>query len=333
MNIIVANKYKSIIHGSGIDVLKELDGIFKVSDISNSINSIFYKKLIIYATALDRFPKEDVLNELVKRFDVERLILFLPPDNPPPKRFLSFLVSINLYNFTDNINGLLGLMQKSNTYEDVSKYVVSEPVNQVQNSSDFGFEQNIAETQNGRIILGFKNATKNAGSTSLVYMLMKALEEVHKVKAIAVEVEKRDFVFYANQNMYSIQQDKVNEFLSISSQSEIVLVDLGDDGNPELCSDIIYLVEPSLYRINELIMTNRNAFNKLKGKKVVLNKSLLTDRDIEIFSKEANISIYFNLPPLNDRIHNKEIDNLLLKLGLIEEFDDKPKKGLLDLFK
>ena len=81
------------------------------------------------------------------------------------------------------------------------------------------------------------------------------------------------------------------------------------------------------------MMKNRNIFNDLKSKKVILNNSLLTDQDVNTFAREAGISIYFNLPPLNDRIHNKEIDNLLLKLGLIEEFDDKPKKGFLDIFK
>ena len=119
MNIIVTNKFKSLINGTNIEVMKELTGVYKVSEIANSFNSIFYKKLIIDATALDRFPKEDVLRDLVKTFDTEKLILFLPPDNPPPMKFLSFLVSINLYNFTDNNKGLLELVKKSNTYEDV----------------------------------------------------------------------------------------------------------------------------------------------------------------------------------------------------------------------
>ena len=105
MNIIVTNQYKDLIEGTNIEIMKELNGVFKVSEIANSFNSIFYKKLIIDATALERFPKEDVLKDLAKAFDTEKLILFLPPDNSPPKKFLSFLVSLNIYNFTDNIKG------------------------------------------------------------------------------------------------------------------------------------------------------------------------------------------------------------------------------------
>ena len=64
MNIIVTNQYKDLIEGTNIEIMKELNGVFKVSEIANSFNSIFYKKLIIDATALERFPKEDVLKYL-----------------------------------------------------------------------------------------------------------------------------------------------------------------------------------------------------------------------------------------------------------------------------
>ena len=123
MNIIVTNQNKDLIYGANIEIMKELNGVFQVSEIANSFNSIFYKKLIIDATALENFPKEDVLRKLAKTFDTEKLILFLPPNDPPPKKFLSLLVSINIYNFTDNIKGLQELVNKSNTYDDVKDYV------------------------------------------------------------------------------------------------------------------------------------------------------------------------------------------------------------------
>ena len=90
---------KNLIINTNIEVMKELNGVFEVREIANSFNSIFYKKLIIDATALKDFPKADMLKELSETFDTEKLILFLPPDNPPPKNFLSYLVSINIYNF------------------------------------------------------------------------------------------------------------------------------------------------------------------------------------------------------------------------------------------
>ena len=79
-------------------------------------------------------------------------------------------------------------------------------------------------------------------------------------------------------------------------------------------------------------MNNRGAFNSLKGKKVVLTNSLLSDQDVEVFSREAGISVYFNLQPLNDRIVNPAINSLLSKLGLIELSEMNNKKGLFGIF-
>lgn len=332
MNIIITNRYKDLINNANIEIMKELNGVFEVNQIANSFNSIFYRKLIIDATALNRFPKEDVLRNLVKVFDPEKLILFLPPDNPPPKNFLSFLVSINLYNFTDNVEGLNKLVNNSNTYEDVKGFV-KERVELNNSESSFDFNQNSLNIENGKIILGIKNVTKDAGSHELVYLLKKTLEEKHKRKVIGVEIGKRDFLFYGPKDMYSISKDKVSNFFETFGKNEIVIVDVDDDSYKDFCSDIIYLVEPSLYRINQLMMGNRNIFNELKGKKVILNKSLLSDNDINTFAREAGISIYFNLPPLNDRIYNPVIDKLLSKLGFIEEVTEDTKKGLFDIFK
>ncbi|MBQ8471908.1 MAG: hypothetical protein IJ501_00215 [Bacilli bacterium] len=332
MNIIVTNKYRDLINNANIEIMKELSGVFDINQLVNSFNSIFYKKLIIDATALNRFPKDEVLRNLVKSFDPEKLILFLPPDNPPPKKFLSFLVSINLYNFTDNINGLTRLVNNSNTYNDVKNFLEEEIVVHGMNES-LDFSQNTLNIENGKIVLGIKNVTQDAGSTELVYLLKKNLEEKHNKKVIAVEIDKRDFMFYNSRDMYSISSDKVDEFFSLVGKSEIVLIDLDNDKYKELCSDIIYLVDPSLYRINQLMMGNKNAFNALRGKKVIFNNSLLSDKDCNLFSKEAGISVYFNLPPLNDRIYNPIIDELLSKLGLIEEVNNDTKKGLFDIFK
>ena len=61
MNIIVTNKNRDLIFSTNIEVLKEIRGVFKVKQILNNLNSIFYKKIIIDATALECFPNENVL--------------------------------------------------------------------------------------------------------------------------------------------------------------------------------------------------------------------------------------------------------------------------------
>lgn len=328
MNIIVTNKYKDLIYNTGIEVLKELNGVFKVSQIVNSFGSIFYKKIIIDATALENFPKDTVLKELANSFDLDKLILFLPPDNPPPRNFLSFLVSLNIYNFTDNRNGLLELIKKSNTLEDVSNFKEEkeQPIKVEENVQSENFDN-----YGGRIIMGIKSVTEDSYSTKLSYMIKKTLESVYGKSVVAVEFNKQEFVYYNDKNMFSINNNQTNMFLDTHFNCDIIIADL-DNSNIK-CNDEIYLINPSLYYVNKLMFKDREIFEKLKGKKVIFVDSLLSDNDVNQFAHEAGISVYYNLKPLNDRIHDNEIDKLLSKLGIVEN-DNKPtKKGLFDIFK
>ena len=61
-----------------------------------------------------------------------------------------------------------------------------------------------------------------------------------------------------------------------------------------------------------------NIFTKLKGKKVVINRSVLSEADIKEFASEAGINIFYALPPVNDRELSENISKLLLKLGMIK---------------
>lgn len=64
------------------------------------------------------------------------------------------------------------MVNRSNTYDDVKDFVV---VNEVPENRDLSlnFSQDTIQIENGRIILGIKNVTKDSGSTSLVYMLKR----------------------------------------------------------------------------------------------------------------------------------------------------------------
>ena len=338
MNLVVANKYKDLIYSTNIEVLKELNGVFKVRDIENAFRSIFYRKIIIDATALENFPKEEVLRELVSKFDADKLILFLPPDNPPPKKFLSFLISINLYNFTDNPTGLVELTKRSNSRNDVEGFTeIPKPVvNNNQTLSDLNNNNNINNGINnnvsGRVVIGFKGITDNSYVTEIICMLKRTLEEKYKKDVLSIEINKKDFMYYNMPHMYSITPDKLDLFLQNNSNADVVLIDL-NDMETESVTDIINLVNPSLYTTNKLLFHTRDAFIKLKGEKVIFVNSLLSNDDVNQFAKEAGISVYYNLPPLNDRIHNEELDKLLTKLGVVEEDNKNVRKGILDLFK
>lgn len=332
MNIIVTNKYRDLIYGTNIEILKELNGVYKVSQIANSFNSIFYKKIIIDATALENFPKENVLKELSKTFDMDKLILFLPPDNPPPKRFLSFLVSLNIYNFTDNPRGLVELIQKSNTLDNVKEYKIEENSN---NNININVQDNSEDdiySSTGRVVLGVFDIQKGFNSTKLIYMIKKELESLGK-SVLSIEVDKRNFLFYRDKDMESITSNKINEFLGKGLNYDVVLID-SNNNLESFTSDIIYLLDPSLFEVNKVLFTDRLLFQNLKGKKIIFVNSMLSSQDVEQFAREANISVYYNLPPLNDRKNNKELVKLLSKLGIIQENTEKSnKKGLFDFFK
>ena len=332
MNIIVTNKYKDLIYGTNIEIMKELTGVFSVSEIYNSFQSVFYKKIILDATAIKNFPKEEVIKELASKFDTEKLILFLPPDNPAPKKFYSFLISLNILNFTDNSRGLIELVKRSNTLNDVEEFVIKEEENKEEESNPD--DLNYQDISQGRYIIGIRSMTKESLSTELIYLIKRTLEDNYQKKVYAVELDKREFFFYNQKDMYSISKNKLKRFLDDHMYCDILLIDLGDnDDLNSFCNDVIYLVEPSLYQVNKLLLSDREAFQKLKGKKIVFMNNLLAPNEQNQFAKEASISIYYTFAPLNDRIHNQTIDKFLSKLGVIEENANKPKRGLFDIFK
>ena len=70
----------------------------------------------------------------------------------------------------------------------------------------------------------------------------------------------------------------------------------------------------------------------MKGKHLVLNKSLLSTNDVSDLEFEAKAKMFFALPPLNDRIHNEAIDNFLGTIGLIRTGSQSSKSGVFNIF-
>ena len=187
-------------------------------------------------------------------------------------------------------------------------------------------------TNNGKIILGVCNIQNNDYSTKFIYSLKKQLE-LHQKSVLALELDKRNFIYYRTNEMESIASNNAKSYLSNNLNYDVILID-SNNNIENYTDDAIYLLDPSIYEINKLLYSDRMIFQKLQGKKIIFVNSLLTDQDVEQFAKEANISVYYNLPPLNDRKDNNELDKLLAKLGIINETNNKSvKKGLFDIFK
>ena len=64
------------------------------------------------------------------------------------------------------------------------------------------------------------------------------------------------------------------------------------------------------------MVLNATALQGLKDKKIILNQSLLSSKDVLDFEYEAKLKIYYNLPPLDEREKNiSALKTFLVKLG------------------
>lgn len=164
-------------------------------------------------------------------------------------------------------------------------------------------------------VIGLKNVTEHAGSTTLVYLLVKTVNEVFNKKCIGIELNKNDFAYFQNNSLKSDTESNISSLIQ-SNNADLFFVDLNNTNNYTYCTDVLYLMEPSIIKLNKLMADNRNVFVVLNGKKIVLNQSLLSNNDVVTLSREAGINFFYNLPPLNDRIRNNEIVKLLSALNI-----------------
>lgn len=343
MNVIVSNKQKNVLDNANIDAIKDLNGLFDIDELINNFKGYFFSKMIIDATSIIDFAKETVLRKLVNGIGAEKIYLLLPPKPEPPKKFCDFLVSLGIYNYSTDINDILKFLKTPNSIDSMSNIgldnVYSEHTesnninNNIVDNNNISVNNTVVDekvsdvNRDKKIVIGFKNVTEHAGSTTLIYLIKNQLGKKYKVNVDAYELGTGDFKYFNNQNMLDINPNNLE--LSISnSKSNIILIDLKDDNYDSYCDDIIYLVEPSIIKINKLLHEQSDIFTRLNNKKVILNKSMLSDHDSKTFSNEAGINIYFNIPFVNDRDDNQVIDDFIQKLGIVNS-----NQGLFGLFK
>ena len=166
------------------------------------------------------------------------------------------------------------------------------------------------------MVLGIKNITEHSGATMLIYMLKRELDKMGK-NNFAIEIDKRDFTYLNEKNMISIQHDQLGNELLKHRDCDVILVDLNKDGDENVCTDILYLLEPSTLKLNKLMLANRRIFDKIAGRKVVLNQNVLNNNDMAELEYEAKFKTFAVIPPLDERENNSEtLQNLLSRLGI-----------------
>lgn len=328
MNVIISNERQAELANLDIEVIKSLNGVFDAEELVQTFSNFFFGRMILDLTALKDYRDIRNLQKLSMSLDVEKIIILLP-DTPEclAPQFLSRLISMGIYNFTTNLDGVNYLLQNPNTYRDVAHLhqidsgggtgmpsIAPMPVMSSGNNEGTTVINNIIN--GGSYILGIKNLTDHAGATMLTYMLKKELANIGK-SVTAIEVDKRDFMYINDKELESINNSDLASELLKHRESSVILVDLNNDGSPDLCTDVIYLVEPSTLKLNKLMRRDRQIFDKLKGKKIVLAKSLLSSSDVNEFEYEAKTKVFFNLPPLDERQNNSEVlQDLINRLGI-----------------
>jgi len=328
MNVIVSNKNQGLLNSLDIDVIKSINGEFTADEIIGTFSNFFFNRMFLDITAIKDYNDIANLQKLSMGLDMDKVILLLDPTLMTNNSYLSKLISIGIYNFGETKQSLMYMYNHPNTYKDVAQYhnlSNNEPVTTVVSSDKknkfLGIKTNnnpnpvVTNVRNAKVI-GFKNVTASAGATTLIYMLKKTLSE--KEYTVAIEVNKNDFGFFNEKDMYSVNQNNLGAAINKFGNAKFILVDLNNYSD-ELCDVVIHLIEPSIIKLNKLMLVNKNIFDKLYGKKIVLNKSLLSESDIKDFEHESNSKIIFNVPPLNDHEkNNKVLEDLIDK---IEETD------------
>lgn len=334
MNVIVANAQQNQLSGLDVDIIKSISGIYDATEIVEMFRSFFYSKMILDVTAIKHYNDLKTYEILVQGLDPEKIIFLLPEgSNLCTSNFLSHLIAIGIYNFTTNLNGVKYLLKKSNTLKDVEH--IREMAN-IQSSNDTGatVATVVTRVENGSTIIGVRNVTEHAGATTFIYMLKKELAITYgQDNVVAIEVDKNDFSVFNDKNMISVKQSELRGVVSKYNSAAVILIDLNDTVDDSFCGEVLYLVEPSTLKLNKLIRRNRNSFNKLAGKKVVLNKSLLLNNDVFDFESEVAIKVFYNMPPLDERKRNAIINDFLTKLGLFNKNTRGTTNKIFGLFR
>ena len=357
MNVIISNRQKQVLDKLDIEVIKRVDGEYTVDELLDIFQNLFFNKMVIDITAIKNYQDIRNIQKLSISFDMSKIILLIDANSGlTSPDYLSKLISMGIYNFTTNLEGLIYLYTNPNTYRDVAQYhrldsmiiqeetepkvepitpvvpIIENQVNEQSNYTDLGFEQqnNIETTETENIdnfeydsepnvekkkrIIGVKSVTPGAGSTTLVYLMKKHLEKKYRV--LALEVEKRDFIYFNDKTLLSLSNSVIGNILTTNEDKDIILVDLNGSPTAEnFCTDVLYLIEPSIIKINRLLSIKPKILSELKSKKIILCPSMLNSKDVKDFEYESTLKVFYNLPPVDDHGKNREIDELLIKLG------------------
>ena len=305
MNVMVYNKYKEALIELKIEVMKSLEGVYNVDEIIDTFTNFYYDKMILDITAIRDYQNIDNLQKLAMNINMENVIVLLD-DSPETnsEAYISKLVSLGIYNFTKNVDGINYLLVHPHSYRDVVNVHNVQDMNQSNqlnptpvDTETAKKEENMVQdlpSNNGKMkIIGFKNITNHAGATSLIYMLKK---EKDMISTTSQELLKE----IMHRNTY-----------------DVILVDLNDYEDLDVCTEVYYLIEPSTIMINRMLKKNKSILDAIRGYKLVLNKCTLNKDDVATFEYETKLKVVDAIPCVDDRQKEiKEIKDFIGKVNM-----------------
>lgn len=315
MNIVIANENMRVINTLSVDIIKVITGVYDVSTIEKELVNFYYNKVIIDITAIKNYFSNYDLLEFLNYFGKDKVILLLNDSKYcNSKEFLTVLINNGYYNFTSNSQGVSFLVNKSNTYEDVKKYI---------QTSTFTSELNSEVVNPGQIInqrsikiIGIQNLSESAGATTLMQQMVKQLSLSYKV--VGIEINNFDSVYYRKNNIiYCNDYLDVETRIKSISDAEIIIIDLNEFKDKDnICDEILYLLEPGIIRLSKFIKKMNNNIEALDGLKIILNRSALKEEEVPYFERETGIKVFYNLNNFDDQKDRLlSVDKLLVKLG------------------
>jgi len=319
MNVIVSNKNANLLSSIDVDIIKSINGEFTAEEIIGTFSNFFFNRMFLDITAVKDYMNISNIQKLSMGIEMDKVIFLLDNNLMANNDYLSKLISMGIYNFANNKESLMYLYNHPNTYKDVAHIhqLTGKPITDDSNTEKKGkFFNNSSNSTSESVtrtakVIGFKNATAGAGATTLIYMIKKMLSE--KDYVVAIEVNKNDFGYFNEKDMYSVNQNNLSAAINKFGNANMILVDL-NNANGEVCDEIVYLIEPSIIKLNKMMLVNKSIFDKLYGHKIVLNKSMLISQDVTDFEFESHTTIAFNIPPLNDRADNSAVLAEFLKI-------------------
>lgn len=327
MNIVIKNENRGIINNLSIDVVKTLDGEFTRDDLERELSLVNYNFVIVDLTAIKNYYDNNYLYDFLGYFNVPNRVIIVLNDGfvANSKIFLRNLIEHGYYNFATSDVDIVRLLDRQNTYDDVKTYVYGYDFMQSDTTRSVRDEKVF---QTNKTIIGIENGYEHSGATTFMYLLVKELSKKYRVKGI--EMYKNDSKFFKDDRIISCDSRAEAEIIIKTLKDiDIFVFDLNGSDVGDICDKVFYLVEPGIIKLNKLVKGNRDIYNKLIGKNVILNRCNIPTEEIKNLEYETKLNILTTIPNLNEREDNGVImKNVCSKLNISIK-----RKGIFNFFK